>query len=111
MALRVVAMAPVLEKKTLESVLPEAIKAIDCGIQQIKSARFYYAAMLVLSVVLLLFTSALELPYGLNALIIALRVFPVMSSAFAIWMACVLDVKDKNSMLAVRSDMNRLLGQ
>ena len=104
-------MAPEHKFATLEEILPTAVKVVDSGIQSIKSARIYYAAMLILSVMMLLFTHNLELPSGLNVLLVALRVFLVMASAFAVWMAGVMDIKDKNSLQAARADINRLLSR
>eukprot|EP00058_Branchiostoma_floridae_P003860 XP_002589348.1 hypothetical protein BRAFLDRAFT_77801 [Branchiostoma floridae] len=86
--------------------LREAVTIMDEAIISTASVRWFYAAVLFLSVLLLLLPSSLSLPILLTSLTNLLAAFGML---WSFWMGAVVTETERRGLLATRSSMQVLL--
>ena len=102
-------MSSVREFAEIEKSFSAAIPVLDSGIKQVRADRVFYMIVFLLSFIMLTFTADLVLPWGLNAMVILIRVILVLASGGCLWMGVVMANREINGLLAAKKDINNLL--
>ena len=97
------------ETGEIEKYLTEAIPILDKGYKKVKAMQTFYAVVLVMCLVGLLFSCDLDLPLGLGYIVTLGRFAMGVGVGACIWMGVVMTNREMNGLLCARKDINNLL--
>jgi sphingomyelin phosphodiesterase 2 len=102
----VTAMGKRCESGEIEKHLSELLLVVDSGIKKVKSSQVFYTAAILLSLTALVFTSSIDLPFGINILVTVGRMVVLLYVAFCMWMILTVTNFELTSLYAAKKDVN-----
>ena len=93
----------------VETHFTEALPFLERGVKKARADMFFYAAAAVLCIVALSFTADLEMPFGLNFVVVVIRVLLVLGLGYNGWMGVIMTNKEINCLTAAKKDINNLI--
>lgn len=101
--------APKRDSGVIEKNFLEALPILEQGSKKVKANQIFYGVALFLCIMALVFTADMTLPYGLEFLLIFIKVVGTIAIGYFFWMGVVMANWELSGILATRKAINYLL--